>query len=107
MSDEGLTRDDVKEIMEAALRDFATNVLPDAIREAMAGKLEITFGIDCKNPAEREATREDMKFVRSLRSHVRSGGEKIFLVVVGLGGTGFLYWIVSKVWPEGQKFLPH
>jgi hypothetical protein len=89
------------------LRDFATKVLPDAIREAMAGKLEVTFGVDCKDPKEREATREDMKFIRSLRSHARSGGEKMFMILVSVLGTGFLYWAITKMWPEGQKYFPH
>lgn len=107
MSDEeNLTRKDVKEIMDDALRDFA-QTLPDAIKDAMAGKIEVTFGFDCKDPKEREAVRDDMKFVRSLRGHARKGGEKIFLIAVGVLGTGFLYWMVSKVWPEGQKYLPH
>jgi hypothetical protein len=107
MSDEeNLTRKDVKEIMDDALRDFA-QTLPEAIKEAMAAKIELTFGIDCKDGKQRGAVRDDMKFVRSLRTHARTGGEKLFLIAVGICGTGFLYWVVSKAWPEGQKYLPH
>lgn len=107
MSDDGkLTRTDVKEIIDESLRDFAA-ALPDTIKEAMASKIELTFGIDCKDSKERDAVREDMKFTRKLRNSARAGGEKIFLIAVGVLGTGFLYWVVARVWPDGQKYLPH
>jgi hypothetical protein len=107
MSDEeNLTRKDVKEIIDDALREFA-QALPEAIKDAMAGKIELTFGFDCKNSDVRDAVREDMKFVRKLRNSARAGGEKIFLIAVGVLGTGFLYWFIGKIWPDAQKYLPH
>jgi hypothetical protein len=103
---EQVTKEDVQEIVDAAFDKFKQG-FPAMTHEAMSGKIELTFGFDCKDSKERDAVREDMKFLRSLRAHARAGGEKIFLIAVGVLGTGFLYWIVAKVWPEGQKFLPH
>ncbi|MGJ0509588.1 MAG: hypothetical protein ACR652_21190 [Methylocystis sp.] len=103
---EPLTKEDVQEIVDSAVTQLR-QAIPTLVQDAMAGKIELTFGVDCKDPKERDAVREDMKFVRSLRGHARAGGEKIFLVAVGVLGTGFLYWVVAKVWPEGQRFLPH
>lgn len=105
MSEGGLTKECVKEIVEDALRDFAVQTLPVAIKEAMADKIEVTFGVDCKRGQEREAIRADMSFLRTLREKASKGGEKVFLVAVGFLGTGFLYWAISKIWPDGQKFF--
>jgi hypothetical protein len=102
-----LTKEDVKEIVEDVMDRFASVTLPEIMREAMAHKIEFTFGVDCKDPIKRDALRDDLKFVHRLRQRTHAGGEKLFIVAVGVFGTGFIYWFVSKVWPEGQKFLPH
>lgn len=80
-----LTKDDIK----------------DAVREAMAEKFEVTFGINCLAPEEREAVREDMKFLRALRQGARSGGERLFWGLWGLLGTAAF----SFFWPDIQKWL--
>lgn len=101
---EQVTKEDVQEIVDSAVAELR-QAIPTAVQDAMAGKIELTFGFDCKDPKERDAVREDMKFLRSLRERARAGGEKLFLIAVGVFGTGLLYWAVSKVWPEGQKYF--
>jgi hypothetical protein len=85
-----LTKEDVKQVVR------------DAVREAMAEKFELTLGINCTDPDERDETREDMKFLRALRKVSRTGGEKIFWGLAGLVGTG----IVALFWPELSKHFP-
>jgi hypothetical protein len=96
-----LTKEDVKE----------------AVREAMAEKFEMTFGIDCRSPLERVETRKDMEhlrrlrldeiehgeevaadmaFLRDLRKGVRKGGEKMFWWALGIVGMSAL----ALFWPE-------
>lgn len=86
----------MSEISKDELRD----VVRDAVREAMAEKFELTFGIDCRSPEERIELREDMSFLRSLRTHAQAGGEKIFYWAIGLVGTGLIAWF----WPDISKF---
>lgn len=73
----------------------------DAVREAMAEKFEMTFGIDCRSAEERAHLREDMKFLRRLREAAGRGGEKIFWWVVGIVGTAAVAWF----WPDIGKHM--
>jgi hypothetical protein len=82
---DSLTKEDIKE----------------AVREAMAEKFEVTFGVDCHTPEGRVSLREDMAFRRALRVDARKGGEKIFWWFVGIAGTGAIAWF----WPEINKHL--
>lgn len=87
MSD--LTKDDLKQIVKEALEEYS----------------ELTFGVNSTDPEERDRVRDDMKFIRKLRTASTAGGEKIFLVIIGVTGTVFLTWLVRNVWPDGEKYL--
>lgn len=121
-----LTREDVKETIEKALSDFARSaILAEAMKDAVAYKLEYSFGFDCRNPEKRDEMRETMGFINDLRkrhgdevddsldfiagirNQTRKGGEKLFLVAIGIFGGGFILWFVSKVWPDGMKYFSH
>jgi hypothetical protein len=100
-------------------------IVKDGVKEAMAEKLEITFGIDCRSPDDRQEARKDMEFVRKLRtgdSDVSKNmefvsalldyrakiGQKLLLIAVGVCGTGALYYVISWLWPEGfEKYFRH
>ena len=72
-----------------------------AVREAMAEKFEMTFGINCLDPEQRDLLREDMKFLRRLRLRASVGGEKIFWGLVSLLGAGIVAWL----WPQAKDLL--
>lgn len=72
-----------------------------AVREAMSDKIEITFGVDCRDPTERDELREDMKFLRAMKNTAQTGGQKVFWGLLGLVGTG----IGALFWPELQRWL--
>ena len=80
-----LTKEDVKE----------------AVREAMAEKIERTFGVDCSDVEERSETRKDMEFLRAMRRGARRGSEKLFWALVSLVGTSVVAWF----WPNISKFI--
>lgn len=75
--------------------------IKEAVREAMAEKFELTFGINCLDQNERTETRKDMEFLRALRQGARRGGEKIFWWAIGLVGTSALAWF----WPQINKWI--
>ena len=74
--------------------------IKQAVKEAMAEKFEITFGIDCTDPGERDELREDMKFLRAMKKTAATGGQKLFFGLLGLVGTG----AIAFIWPELQKY---
>lgn len=103
--------------MGTQMGELTKDDIKDAVREALAEKVEMTFGVDCRSPEERMETRKDMEFLRSrrledldhgdelaldmkflrdLRKGVRKGGEKIFWWVVGIVGMSAL----AVFWPE-------
>lgn len=75
------------------------DLIRDALRDVMAEKIELTFGVNCRDPKEREEVSDDMKFLRMLRTQTQKGGEKIFWWVIGVAGTGIIAWF----WPELTK----
>lgn len=79
----------------------AIEEIKEAVREAMAEKIEITFGVDCRSADERDELREDMKFLRAMKKTARTGGEKIFWGLVSLAGAG----VSALFWPEIQRWL--
>lgn len=83
------------------MSDLTKDDVKDAVREAMAEKFEMTFGIDCRSAEERAHLREDMKFLRRLREGASRGGEKIFWWAIGLAGTAVVAWF----WPDIGKHL--
>lgn len=79
--------------------------LKQIIREALEEYSELTFGLNTTNPEERDSVRDDMKFLRKLRTASSAGGEKIFLVIIGVTGTVLLSWVIRNIWPDGEKYL--
>lgn len=75
------------------------DIVREALRDVMAEKIELTFGVNCRDPKDREAVSDDMKFLRTLRTQTQKGGEKIFWWAIGLVGTGAIAWF----WPELTK----
>lgn len=75
------------------------DIVREALRDVMAEKIELTFGVNCRDPKDREAVSDDMKFLRTLRTQTQKGGEKIFWWAIGLIGTGVIAWF----WPELTK----
>jgi hypothetical protein len=72
----------------------------DAVREALAEKIERTFGVDCNDVDERAETRKDMEFLRAMRVGARRGSERLFWGLVSLVGTAVVAWF----WPDISKF---
>jgi hypothetical protein len=83
------------------MADLTKEDIKDAVREAMGEKLELTFGVNCRDPDERVEARKDMEFLRSLRLGACKGGEKIFWWAVGIVGTSAL----AIFWPEISKHV--
>lgn len=71
-----------------------------AVREVLAEKFEITFGINCLSEDDRGETRKDMFFLRSMRKTAQAGGEKIFLFIIGIGGAALIAFIFPSLWKD-------
>lgn len=78
--------------------DLTKEDIKEAVREVMAEKIELTFGVNCLCEDERRALREDMVFLRAMRDTARRGGEKLFFIIVGLGGAALLSFLAPEVW---------
>lgn len=86
--------------MSEISKDELHDLVRDAVREAMAEKFELTFGIDCRSADERMELRDDFSFLRTIRTQAQKGGERIFYWAIGIAGTGLLAWF----WPDISKF---
>jgi RNase P/RNase MRP subunit POP5 len=85
--------------------EISRDELKQVIKEALEEYSELTFGVNSTDPEERDSVRDDMKFLRRLRTASSAGGEKIFLVIVGVTGTVILSWVIRNIWPDGEKYL--
>ena len=70
----------------------------EAVREVLAEKFELTFGIDCMCEEDRKEMRKDVLFLRTLRLTAQSGGEKIFLFIIGVICAGIAAFAFPDIW---------
>jgi len=80
------------------MTEITKEQVKDAVREVLAEKFELTFGIDCMCEEDRKEMRKDILFLRTLRTTAQAGGEKIFLLIVGVGGAALLAFLFPEVW---------
>lgn len=85
-----LTKEDVKQCLIEALRSEEGQ---EVLIEAMAQKIELTFGVNCRDPKKRDQLRENMKFLAVFHQQTRKGAERLFWWLVSIGFAGALAWL--------------
>lgn len=89
------------EVREAFIDALKSDEGQTALLDAMAKKLELTAGWDCRDPNSRLEIRKDMEFLREIRVTARRGAERIFFWLLGILGLGLVALIGFK--PEIWK----
>jgi len=87
-----LTKEDIKLAVIEALRSEEGQ---DLLFEAMARKLEITAGWNCKDADERREIRKDQEFTRYMRTTAQTGLNRTIFWLIGVGGVIVLSYIGS------------
>ena len=80
------------------MTEITKDQVKEAVREVIAEKFELTFGIDCMSEQDRSEMRKDVLFLRTLRVTAQSGGEKIFLFIIGVICAGIAALAFPDIW---------
>jgi hypothetical protein len=80
------------------MTEITKEQVKEAIREVIAEKFELTLGIDCMCEEDRKEMRKDVLFLRTLRLTAQSGGEKVFLFIIGIACAGAAALLFPEIW---------